>query len=455
MRSSISIQPIIRMAAIGPLASVWLVGLLACGSPQTEFSHGSERAVDRRVEINAAIRAGEHRRGVELYMQWHRARRHYDPIALREMAVSTLWHALSDSRAEVRVQALRVTGRLKVRELERVASARVGDGDAMVAALAVGVVAGKQSLIRGRELLSHTDDRVRAAVIAGLGRRLKRRVRDELIRATADPSLRVRRAAATELGRWATGADRDILHHLLSDREGVVRAAAMRALARDKSKHSLVAAKNALSDSYVGVRLAALDVVAHWPKRHLNILRELARASDSFVALRASIALRKLGEQIPMHTLQLALAHSQWSVRVAALNAIAELLSERDAIAMIDNVVSDNRAEVRLAAARVLLRFGRTAKARAILVAALEDSRDGPRVQAAIDLVRMHDDAGRDALTKLSASRSVETRRQAALGHQYTDNPNLPLVRAMGDSAAEVRVAAAATLLALLRAASR
>lgn len=423
-----------------------------------ELQRTPDDAELRRLEIAAAIRSGEHQRGVDLYLQWHRARRHYDPIALRDMAVSTLWHGLQHSDASVRLQAVRTVvtlGRSRARRhvqvLERPVTERIDDSDERVAAAAVGIKTGSRGRQRARQLFESADDGVRASVIRGLKTGSNQDAKELLERALTDRSARVRRAAVVHLGRAANIASRDVLLRLAEiDAADNVRAAALRALASRKHKRVLAVAEKALQDRFVGVRLAALDIVTQWPKRHRDTLSRLARSPDAFVSLRASVALQKRGDTVPIQPLQLALAHAQWSVRVAALNAIAELLSEREAIGMLKPLVIDQRVEVRLAAARVLMRFGRTSRARAILVSALDDARDEPRVQAAIDLLRMNDQAGREALIRLSASPSVATRRQAARAHRYTDNPDLPLVRAMGDTAAVVRITAAATLLELL-----
>ena len=76
--------------------------------------------------------------------------------------------------------------------------------------------------------------------------------------------------------------------------------------------------------------------------------------------------------------------------------------------------------------------------------------RDELRLIAATQLLRMDDDLGRKGLASLTRSPSVATRRGAVMAFRQADNVTLPLVATLADEAAEVRVAAAETMLALL-----
>jgi HEAT repeat protein len=426
---------------------------------------GAERAADGelarsprdpalwRLKIDAAIRGGDSQRGVSLYMQWHRLRRHYDHALLGRMALSTLWQALSAADADVRVQALQAIERLDLDGLHGDAGRLLTDQDERVAAAAAVLLAAEQERARerGMALLRSPDPQVRAVVIAGLGHLFGTRVHGDVVTALGDPSPHVRRAAVQVLGRDPRPDDIARLMQIArEDAEGSVRAAALQALTRNRSSNAQDAARAALADPYLGARLAALALLSRWPEKNRDLLLEQARSSDFFVALRAAVTVRKTGGEVPVQTLQLALKHRSWPIRVAALNALAEATSDKVALALIEHSLTDERIEVRLAAARVLHRFGSVGRAAEIAAAALETPRDAPRIQAAIDLLRMHDDRGRAALMRLSRSPSASTRRQIASAHRYMANPTLPLVAALGDSAAEVRVEAAATLLWLL-----
>lgn len=409
-----------------------------------------------RVKINAAIRAGQHERGVQSYLQWHRQRRHYDVRAIRSMAISTLWHALVADGRESRVQALQALRSVRAPELSGDVAERVRDPDPLVAGLAAAIAGGAPGRERVRSLLASADGTVRAQVIGALPRSFRDSLGPQVLAQLGDGASEVRKAAAAAVGRFQlkSGA-RQVLHLAARDPDGKVRAAALSALARlgirsvaSRGEPDVIAvARAGLQDDYLGARLAALAILAARPGEHRDVLANAARASDSFLALRAAVALRKTGREVPINTLQLALAHRQWSVRAAALNAIGRLLPARDALGLIENRLTDSRIEVRLAAARALANLGHKSRARAVFVAALGADRDLPRLQAAIALIRMKDDLGRDALSKLCTSRSPDTRRQAALAHGLLDGPTMPLIRALGDSELTVRIAAAVTVI--------
>jgi HEAT repeat protein len=457
---------------------VWSIAclLMACGSAAPGIRQvqqlyergdyaGAGRAADKelertpgdatlwRLKIDAAIRSGDSKRGVDLYMEWHRMRRHYDQPLLRSMAVSTLWHALGAAAADIRAQALQAVERLDVEALHGDVAPLLSDPDDVVAATAAVVLAAEQdrARARGMALWRSTDPRVRATVIAGFGRLFGARMHGDIVAALADPSPHVRQTAVVVLGRAPSSSDTArLLQMAREDADGRVRAAALGALARSKSKNAFEAARAALADPYLGARLAALALLSRWPEKSRDVLLEQAGSSDLYVALRAAVAVRKAGGEVPMQTLQWALKHPTWTIRVAALNALSEITSDKVALSLIDDSLDDERVEVRLAAARVLLRSGRHGRAAEIFAAVLDAPRDEPRVQAAIDLVRMHDDRGRAALVRLARSPSASTRRQVAGAHRYMDNPTLPLVAALGDPSAEVRIEAATTMLWLL-----
>ena len=121
---------------------------------------------------------------------------------------------------------------------------------------------------------------------------------------------------------------------------------------------------------------------------------------------------------------------------------------------MARDAIGDARPEARLAAARVLERTGEPGLAAEICTAALTDPRADIRLQAATDLLRMSDESNRDrgyrALVELGRNPSPQIRQAAVAAHRNTDNPTLPLVTALGDDHPEVRLEAAAALLALL-----
>ena len=160
--------------------------------------------------------------------------------------------------------------------------------------------------------------------------------------------------------------------------------------------------------------------------------------------------MRKAGGEAPVETVARALAHRSWSVRVAALNAVAEILAAGEALALAEPLLGDPRVEVAMAAARVSARLGRSAAAAHLYARVLSDPREELRLIAATELVRMDDERGAKGLERLSKSRSASARRGAALAHRFRGNVTLPLVAILADDDATVRIAAAETMLGLL-----
>ena len=405
----------------------------------------------RRLEIDAAIRRGDSARGVELYMQWHRHRRSYDAKALRSMAISTLRRGLVENAPDVRATAVRAIARARLRQVTGELLRLLDDPAPQVVVAVVLAVSERRTWERATQLAQSGDASARARLLAGAPRSYRKHLAGAARTALGDQDGRVRKAAASAIGRFGLAdMQPQLLQRTTDDSDGSVRAAALRSLTKLGDASVEPVARKALTDDHLGVRLAALAALAQRPKANRALLQQLAHASDSFLALRAAVVARRLGYEVPMPTLQLALGHRQWAVRVAAVNALPQLLPERDAVSLLEPLLTDARIEVRLATARALVQLGHKSRARPVFIAALGATTDGPRVQAAIDLLRLKDDSGRDALTELARSPAAETRRMAAEAHAYTDNPGLPLVHALGDADAKVRLAAAATLLELL-----
>lgn len=412
-----------------------------------------------RSRIAATARAGDHQGAVDLYMEWHRLRRHYDRDALRALAVSTLWHGLQDPSPAARIQAIELGSRLALDDLRDDLIRRMNDDDALVAAASTSALLGRDREARTRAvaLLSSSEPRVRARVIAGFGRAIDRAI---LVRALDDPAPEVRRAAVSALGRHGHAHDRARLLGLArGDGHGPVRAAALGALATSDLADDLASSigRDALADDYLGARLAGLRLLvqrnAKTSRLDRDELDDLIRTlppDDPAVALRAAVALRKIGGEPPMQVIQLALGHRSWNTRVAALNALTELVPPVTAQDMAGDRVSDPRPEVRLAAARVLARTGAAGRAAEIAAAGLTATRGDIRVQAASDLARLDDPRGERAITTLSRNPSPAVRRAAAAAYRETEQPTLPLISVLGDPVAEVRLEAAASLLHLL-----
>ena len=427
-----------------------------------------------RTKIAATARTGDHRGAVELYMEWHRLRRHYDLDALRRLAISTLWHGLQDPSPAARVRAIELATRLAFDDVRDVLVERMSDDDAVVAAASASALLGRHRDARARALalLSSPEPRARALLIAGFGRSGDDRDQAILVQALDDPAPEVRRTAVTALGRhFAARAQARLLEVARSDSQGSVRAAALRALGASKLADDQAASigRSALGDEYLGARLAGLALITRRhpttrgsgpsssssrsdPAALLELIQTLP-ADDVHVALRLAVALRAAGGETPARVtqmIQLGLGHSSWNTRVATLNALAELVPAATAQDMAGDRINDPRPEVRLAAARVLTRTGASGRAGEVAAAELASPRGDIRVQAAVDLLRLDDPRGEGALGALSRNPSPDIRRAAAAAYRETEQPTLPLVTVLGDPAVEVRLEAAAALLHLL-----
>lgn len=405
-----------------------------------------------RVKIQAALRAGDHAGAVELYMEWHKLRRHYDESALGEMAETTIWRGLADGDAAVRAAAIAAIDERDLRGLRHhIAALLDDDSDAVSVAAAVALLGDHDGARRTAERhAASADASIRATAVRGLGMKLRGDARDTVLAALADESAGVRTAAIGALGTFASKDDRERLEVIaVNDAEGKVRARALRALARSQDGDMFELSSEALADEFVGVRLAAVTLLAR-SKEGLEVLDGLLSSPDVFVALRAAVAIRKSGGPAATDVIERGLGDASWSVRAAAANAVAEVARTEDAVAMLGAALNDDRMEVRLAAARVLMRLGHPGRAAQTFYTALEDPNEWSRVQAAIDLLRMDDSGALDALATLATSKTAATRRAAVGAHRYADNVTLTLVSALGDTDGSVRVEAASTLLWLL-----
>ena len=452
-------------------AQVVLLVLASCSAAPRGVEHAqklldegdfvaAERAADQElarlpdnrtlwhIKIRAPMERGDSVRGVDGYMKWHRLRHSYDDAAMRHMAIAVLRRGLVDPAAEVRKAAVKAAARLRLPSLTERVAALIDDRDEGVAATATVAMLGRSGHARRRaeSLLASADAGIRAVVVAGVGRKLGER---EWLRAALDDeSAAVRRAAVSGLGSLA--ADGDRLRLLArNDPDGTVRAAAMSALRSFSGAASWEVARQGLGDPYIGARLAALSVVAS-SSNGRALVAQMARSTDYYLALRAAVALRKAGGEAPAETVAGALAHRTWPVRVAALNALGEIVPASEAVALAEPLLGDPRLEVALAAARVSARLGRSAAAAQLYYRVLSGPREELRLIAATELVRMDDDRGARGLALLGKSRSPATRRAAALAHRFTDNVSLPLVEVLADADAGVRIAAAETMLSLL-----
>lgn len=446
--------------------------LVACGSPagraadgRTLLSRGdyagAERAADDglarspddralwHLKLEAVAGRGEHARAVELYRQWHQLRRHYDEEAIRILARGVLRAAATDPAASVRGRAVGAMRRARGGGFDDALEARLGDPDPVVRAAAAAARYRHSERARGlaRQIAVSSEPRARAVALAALAEAGGARALLEDALADVDPE--VRRAAVRGLAALGDGDDTPRLIEIaIRDGDGTVRAETLVAITYGGRRDGLLAAGvAALADDYLGARLAAVAILARSGEPGLVRLRQVARSTDAYIALRATVALHKAGVNVDTDAVERALGHRLWNVRAAGLNAVAEVAPREVALDLIGRGLVDEREEVRLGAARVLARLGEHGRAAQTFYSALESPRDPPRLQAAIALYRMGDDGGLKALAALLRSPRPATRAAAAMLYGQTEQITLPLVGALADVDVGVRLAAAETLL--------
>lgn len=418
---------------------------------ETELARHPKHPVLWRIKIQAPIERGDSAQAVKRYRQWHHLRKHYDNKAMRAMAVATLDRALRDKDPRMRRAAARAVAAMAVTRLRHSVVRLLSDRDDTVAATAAQLLLGddKRAEPVARRLLKSTDAGARATAVSALARKLK--TLDVALTALEDRAPRVRRASASALAVFGKRAHAALVKLATTDAVGSVRATAYSSLARAKHPDSAGLARRALADKYVGSRLSAIALLQRTGKSGAAALLGLTRSADAFVAIRAAVALRYLtGERRP-DAVERALGSNDWTVRAAALNALAEVAEPADAVRLAKRALRDPRAEVRLTAARSLAGNGMAGAAMGVFQAALGDARESIRIRAAAELLRLDEGSGRRALAKLLRSKNPATRVAAVRIYARADNATLTLVDALADKAPGVRLAAAQSLMRLLR----
>ena len=421
--------------------------------------HGLERAPRDpllwQVRMRALLGGGDARGAVALYASWRDLRRDDDPAALRALARATLWQALRAHAPAIQAAAVQAIERLELDDLAPQVAELVGSEDDLVAAAAA------SALLTAHEdaprvlvdLLRSGDPAARALAVDGIGRKAGAHARADLVPMLGDPDANVRRAAAAAVARFAEGDDLARLIELARrDPSGPVRAQVVRGLAGREIAGRVDLARQAAADPFLGARQAAVDLLARTDEpAAAALLAELAASSDLPVALAAEAARLRAGAPPDQRTavFERALADRAWTARAAALNA-AYAAPRPLALALAGRALVDRRAEVRLAAARLLLHMGQTERASQELVAALASPDAMIRLDAAVDLYRLGDQRGLAVLERLARSRSIEVRTAAVQAHASLPRVTPGLVAALADPTPELRLAAAERLLEVL-----
>lgn len=405
-----------------------------------------------QVRMRAMLGAGDARGAVELYASWRDLRGSDDPAALRALARTTLWQALRGRSPALQVAAIQAVERIEIEDLAiEVAQLVPSDDDQVAAAAAAALLSAHPDAPRVVvDLLGSSDPVARALAVDGIGRKAGVHARADLVPMLADRDPRVRRAAVIAVGRFAEDGDLDRLAGLATgDPDGSVRVQALRVLAARDASARIELARKAAADPFLGARLAAVDLLARaGGATALALLADLAGSDDLSLALAAEAARMRAG-LVPDSrgsALERALAHGRWTTRVAALAAAYAAPRER-ALAAAGRAIVDRRAEVRLAAARLLLHLGQVERARQEMSAALVGPDAMLRLDAAVDLARRSDPRAVAVLDRLARSRAPEVRTAAIAAHANPPRITGGLVAALADPVAELRVAAAERLL--------
>jgi HEAT repeat protein len=410
-----------------------------------------------RIKLRALLATGDARAAVEQYATWRGLRGQEDDVALRALARTTLWQGLRSRSPAAQAAAVRAIERLELDELApSVAPLIASDDDQVAAAAATALLtAHPQAPPIAVDLLRSDDPLARAAAVDGIGRKAGVHARADLVPMLGDADAQVRRAAVGAVAGFAEDGDLARLVAMArKDPDGPVRARILRALAGRDIDQRMELARQGVADPYLGARQAAVELLVRIDSDEARAaLDQVARSPDLHVALIAAAALLRGGAasepaRPAASVFQRALVDPAWTARAAALNA-TPAASRELALSLAGRGIADRRAEVRLAAARLLMRVGQGERARRELAGALAHPDPLVRLDAAIDLCRLGDERGRAPLDQLARSREPSVRAAAVQAHAAARRITAGLVAALADPAFELRLAAAEILLEL------
>lgn len=280
-------------------------------------------------------------------------------VAFGEAAVSAVAGVLADSPYERRVAAVNVLGEIGGSAVMKPLQNALHDSDALVrtaAAYALARVNNPQvvpSLIHG---LKDNDRNVRVAVALGLGKLGDARAVEPLIRSLDDREWEVRAAALESLGRLGDArAFQPVAEHL-DDRDQEVRQYAADAVAQVGDESIVEKLVMTLVDANTGVRQAAARALnkldPYWDRservqRLLPAIQSAATSKDAGVQFAVASLLKRIsGRSAVAATLPTAGSE----VERAPLTTTAVL----------QDLLRDRDAEVRLAAVECIARLGGT-----------------------------------------------------------------------------------------------
>ena len=368
--------------------------------------------------------------------------------------MTVLWQAMQVPSPEAKARAIQIVERHQREELsDSVSDLLVHDADLGAAAAAVALLTSDFSAPRiAPELLRSGNAKARAMVVKGIAKKVGRASRADIVPALNDPDVTVRRSAVDAIGRWKHKDDAKLLHESARlDKDPQVRSRSLRALiSMGPSEGVVQLATRALDDSYLGSRVAAVALLGKYGGDSAQAqLQTLAESSDFPVALRAATALFKRSGLDQLAVVQRAYASADWMTRSTALNTVASATTRDSALAFAGRGMADTRLEVRLTAARLLLKLGVVEPALKAFREALGADQLSPRLIAATDLARRDDPDAINLLSRMAQTGPRKQREAAFAAHRAAGIVTTGLVAGLGDTNIEVRLTAADMVVSL------
>jgi HEAT repeat protein len=410
-----------------------------------------------RVRVRAALAQADAAGIAAQYDAYRAARGGADDAALlTDMAMATLKQGLGSPSRDAKVAAVMAVEDLMLMPLADQVAELMNDADPRVmAAASIAVLRGYPgAAYAATDALASDDPVARAIAVAGIGQKVGAIAGDDLRKMAADPVASVRAAAIAAVAPLTDDASRAVVDAALDDRDPVVRAAAADALARRKGGVTAAQVAAALGDAERSVRIAGVAMAkAHDAARVAPLLAD----ADLHVALAAGRALGSAGGAAVSALFERAIASDDHAVRAAAINGWGGVFGKAAAATRARALLMDPSHAVRRAAARALA-YGDPAaagEAGLVLRQIAEDPKAGAvATTAAAELAALGDRAGETLLgAQLLTAASAEARQRIVLAHRNVAQRVTPaLVAALADVDGEVRVMAAAALVALARA---
>ncbi|MCU0785856.1 MAG: HEAT repeat domain-containing protein [Verrucomicrobia bacterium] len=343
-----------EMAAVGPLVSALLHGTPTI---QWRAAHALKvlqwRPRTEAEEIQSLVAMGEIER----------------TLVFGAAAVNAVAAVLKTGSYEKRVAAVNVLGEINEPTVIKPLQDALRDPDALVrtaVAYALARVGGPQVVPGLIHALKDNDRNVRVAVAVALGKLSDARAVEPLILLLKDKEWEVRAAALESLGRLGDARAFKPVAERLDDKDQEVRQYAVDAVAQVGDESIIEKLVLTMVDGHSGVRQAAARALPrldpYWDRservqRLLPTLQTAARNKDSAVQFAASNLLKRLsGRSSSEGTLALARSEVERK-RHTIVTILQDLLRDRD-------------AEVRLAAVESIARLELTACVDAVKAAA-------------------------------------------------------------------------------------